>query len=281
MPGLVTSVVLRQTLLQTLHAASVQKVMTGCYTSGKSGLDLPQWHLSLERERPNAHVIHTKGEAPKGPRPEPLIRLLTLAVAATIPLVISPAVDASLFLRFRPTEGQPGTEVVGRTAGRGAFTGQEGKAFGLYLQHGDGKGLEDGSILVDRLVVTKKGDGVTRFVIPNVPSGRYSLVLDCPPCRPFSAGRRFLEVGNLRVLAGPTSTVSEAPRVPDEPSQRAEPENGAPWNTLIGVLGIILSHDRERPTSDEAREHLGECCRRIWSRDSGDKGPLRPNQGIA
>lgn len=153
-------------------------------------------------------------------------------------LYVAPAWGAP-WLRFTPRQAQPGQEVHVRTIGHGAFGDQGGHRFGLYLQDPEvGKTLV-GATFLGRLRVTRQGDGIGNFSVPRIPPGKYSVIIECPPCRPFSAGRRLLVAGTFTVLESPV------PPSPEEgPSERANaPESSAgnPLETIIGLIGIVLS----------------------------------------
>jgi hypothetical protein len=50
-------------------------------------------------------------------------------------------------------------------------------------------------VRVGRLNLDQDGDGSLRFVVPDLPPGRYVTLTQCEPCARFSAGRALLPTG--------------------------------------------------------------------------------------
>lgn len=138
------------------------------------------------------------------------------ALAAVVLFAVGP-VSAALFVTLEPTSGPPGTEVTGRTGGERAFSTQVdplptyrvAKAAADTVTSPDGPGL----VAIGELVVGAAGNGRSSFRVPQIEPGDYVLVVFCPSCAPFSAGRTMAPVADFRVTPAPpaTDTVPVAP----------------------------------------------------------------------
>ena len=105
-------------------------------------------------------------------------RVATLIVGILMTWVVLLPALASLAIELEPASGPPGSEVVGRTIGSGAFprTLAE-RRFSLSVLDADTsiEGAEpEAFIPIGNLRVTPEGDGVTEFVIPEIPVGSYT-----------------------------------------------------------------------------------------------------------
>ena len=177
-------------------------------------------------------------------------RVATLIVGILMTWVVLLPALASLAIELEPASGPPGSEVVGRTIGSGAFprTLAE-RRFSLSVLDADTsiEGAEpEAFIPIGNLRVTPEGDGVTEFVIPEIPVGSYTLTIRCAPCAPFSAGRRLLPVGELFV---------EEPAIVDEdltPPGRSRSVTVLVAGGVVAVVIVILSvrSRRERGLRD-------------------------------
>ena len=185
------------------------------------------------------------------------IRIAMIAAAATVAvgLTVVPA-EASLFLIFDRTSGSPGTVVNAHTGGNGAFTVNLPGLLPMFLvparlvdritSEADPALVPLGSLTVDG-----EGNGSTTFTVPDVPAGRYRVMIHCEACAQFSDGRTMLIAGPFEepfiVLAGaaPASPTEAAPDAPSGSSSRV-----LVWLAtglvLAGVAALVSFVARQR-----------------------------------
>ena len=130
--------------------------------------------------------------------------------AGLVSLLAAATTSASLFLILKPTSGLPGTEVAGRTSGSRAFAAQVEplRTFLVTRTAADSVTSPNDARLVGigRLVIDAAGVGRISFLVPEVDPGDYTVVVFCPSCAPFSAGRTMLPVADFTVTSGSPST---------------------------------------------------------------------------
>jgi hypothetical protein len=157
--------------------------------------------------------------------PGALVTAALLALAAAVPAV------AALFVNLDPTSGPPGTEVTGRTGGEGAIAAQVDPlpAFLVVAATADSVTSPDDPNLIEigELVVDAAGNGRISFRVPQIEPGDYVVMVFCPDCAPFSAGRTMAPVADFRVTPLPPATDTE-PVAPDGVS------------VLLIVAGVVL-----------------------------------------
>jgi len=154
-----------------------------------------------------------------------------LAAAVLLSLLAVGSASAALFIVLEPTSGPPGTEVAGRTGGEGAFSTQVdplptylvAKAAADSVSSPDDPGL----IAVGELIVDAAGNGRISFRVPQVEPGDYVVIVFCPSCAPFSAGRTMAPVADFQVTSSPPATDT----VPVDPAR---------WSGPIAVLAALL-----------------------------------------
>jgi len=136
-------------------------------------------------------------------------RSITLAIVAA--LITAGSVHAALFLVLAPESGPSGTEVTGRTGGEGAFASSVvGPLQTYFVDQADADGVSspDDPALVDigQLMIDTSGNGSIRFVVPDLAPGGYEVVVHCPQCAEFNAGRIMLGVASFDVTRKPPDT---------------------------------------------------------------------------
>jgi hypothetical protein len=136
-------------------------------------------------------------------------RSITFAIVAALLTVGS--VNAALFLILAPESGPSGTEVVGRTGGEGAFASSVvGPLQTYFVDEADADGVisPDDPALVDigQLMIDTSGNGSIRFVVPNLAPGGYVIMVHCPRCTEFNAGRVMLGVASFDVTPNASDT---------------------------------------------------------------------------
>ena len=119
---------------------------------------------------------------------------------------------AALFLILEPASGPPGTEVTGRTGGRGAFLRRVDPLPTFLVARSAARSVAspDDRTLVEigMLVVDEAGNGEIRFEVPEVAPGDYVVMVFCRSCAEFSGGDVMAPVADLRVTEGPTEGLS-------------------------------------------------------------------------
>ena len=144
---------------------------------------------------------------------------------------------ASLWLELSRNRGKPGQLVVGHTIGQGALITSAGSSLPLFLSSSQQPSTKSDLISVGELVVNEKGNGSTRFRIPQTSSGHYTILVECIPCRFSSAGQKILPVGDLTLVGG-----QEPVTPPQRDDSSAVPV--AVWaggGFLLTVLGVWLT----------------------------------------
>lgn len=175
-----------------------------------------------------------------------------LVVLGTILLLVSPA-QASLFLIFKGEGskasessaanggegvGAPGRRIEARTGGQGAMG--DIKTMSAFLVPGnrvpDSQSLHSRRDVfpLGRVVADTEGNGHLEFMVPEVQPGAYRIVVFCPACAAFSAGRNVLPVASFRIV--PTS------QLPMTGSRHAAWTGGlAPFVIALGPLSLVLA----------------------------------------
>src|SRR5947207_1390525 len=171
-----------------------------------------------------------------------------LSLAGLALLLSAGAAIAALFLVLDHDSGPPGTRVAGQTGGAGAFDTQV-DPLPTYLVSNDAANEVTSSndshlIKIGRLVVDSARNGRITFIVPEVDPGSYVVMVECPSCAQFSAGRTMLPVADFRVTASPPATSTE----PNRPVQ-----GNTPWPMIgAGILGgaAFLGNSRRRARTD-------------------------------
>lgn len=167
----------------------------------------------------------------------PLAGALAAGVLVSL-LAVWPA-SAALFVILEPTAGPPGTDVTGRTGGEGAFASQvdplpaylAAKAAADAVTSPDDPRL----IGIGALDVDATGNGKITFRVPQVEPGDYVVIVSCPSCAPFSAGRTIAPVADFRVTPSPPATDAIAV----DPSGQFGPIAVIGWLLLVLLLGGV------------------------------------------
>jgi hypothetical protein len=152
-------------------------------------------------------------------------------------LIPVPEAAAALWLTFEPPAAPPGTPVVARTAGEGAFAARlRNSSYNAYLAPeaaGDSiASAADGRLLpVGKLVVDANGNGALRFPVPEAPPGRYVAVIHCEACAAYSTGRTMVAGGAFEIQA---------------PPGRAVVDGWWPFVIPLAVLGVLLAWARSK-----------------------------------
>jgi hypothetical protein len=149
-----------------------------------------------------------------------------IGAAAFLVLVTATPAQAALFLIFEGRGftaaqstvantggiGAPGERIVARTGGRNAMGNTESmRAF--MMPTGDLREVPDqvrslvslrsteALVPLGRIVADPRGNGHLEFRVPEEEPGRYRILVYCPDCAAYSAGRNVLPVAAFRVLA--------------------------------------------------------------------------------
>lgn len=153
-------------------------------------------------------------------------------VLLSFSLVHSPSEStASLWLSLDSKQGKPGLVVKGKTQGRGSVSAVESGAHlptFFVRQNADPPvdNIDDPRLVrIGALVIDRGGNGTIRFVVPQVPSGEYEVVVFCADCAAYSAGRTLLPVGTFKVIGAP------GPSGPVENSS----------STWVPIAGVLIS----------------------------------------
>jgi hypothetical protein len=120
--------------------------------------------------------------------------LIVGAIVLAVCAIVVGAASAALVLRFSRTSAEPRDTVVARTAGR-PFRGAAGTKPRVFLVDAataaSVRSPRDRRLrLLGTLRVDRKGVGRLRFLVPNMPPGDYTTLVDCPTC-----GRRLVPTG--------------------------------------------------------------------------------------
>ena len=153
-------------------------------------------------------------------------RLGLLFLVLVLVATASPA-HASLWIEFEPPRGAPGTLVEGHTMGDGAFQSGEARTMPAFIYPTVGG---DNRVPIGHVRIGPHGNGTLTFQVPDVPPGKYSILVICEECAPYSADMTEILVGELRVLGDGTRDI---PMVPPAPEQ---------WDVLGTVVlgGLIV-----------------------------------------
>lgn len=144
-------------------------------------------------------------------------RLATVMVVCSLALVGLQDAEAALFLRFDPSQAEPGQVVTASTSGESAFRPIPSR--------------DDFPVLFVRaparrdlgvLAVDEDGNGSATFEMPPIPSGRYEVFADCPSCSPPGI-----------VLIGRLAVVNGVPRSEKSPQQD--------WVDNLAVIVMLTS----------------------------------------
>lgn len=168
-------------------------------------------------------------------------RGITLAVG--VALLTAGTVSAALFLILAPGSGPPGVEVTGRTGGQGAFASAIVGPLQTYLvdeANADDVTSPDDPALVDvgQLMIDTSGNGSIRFVVPNLAPGGYVVMVNCPLCAEFNAGRVMLGLASFEVT----------PKAPDTAmwDRFRLPAGLTTLGALLLLLAILIATYRHR-----------------------------------
>lgn len=164
--------------------------------------------------------------------------------AALVSLLATVPVAAALYLILDPLSGPPGTEVTGRTGGEGAVATQVDPlpAYLVPAAAADAVTTPDDPRLVriGELVVDASGNGRISFRVPHVEPGDYVVMVFCPGCAPFSAGRTMAPMADFYVTPPPPAT--DTTPVPPKGWQPLVLAGGA-----LLLAGALLAALRLRP----------------------------------
>lgn len=150
---------------------------------------------------------------------------------------------AALYLVLDRVTAPPGALVTGRTGGEGALRDGLAAPLSVFLLPESDSGRvtepDDPRLLeLGHLAVDARGNGTLSFVVPEVASGPYTLMLHCAVCAEFSAGRILLPVAQLTVTPVPPPTDAE-PATAGPASDKPLVVIGA---VLLGALaGLIVA----------------------------------------
>lgn len=178
-----------------------------------------------------------------------LLKILRwLGASMLLALLTAPAVSASLWLRFTPESGVPGTAVEAQTVGSGAFGKEAPRSVDVFLVSTntveDVSGADDEKLLdIGSLRIDGDGNGKLTFRVPSLAPGRYTAIANCPSCAQYSDGRTLLPVGNFDV-AGLSNKASDG---------------GRSTSTLIPVLiigGMLVAVVVVKLAGSRKRRHL-------------------------
>lgn len=115
----------------------------------------------------------------------------------------------------------------GQTIGKRAFSGRELpsslRTFLLPNDESDPQHLQDDNLVpVGLLEVNGVGNGRIDFEVPDIDPGGYVVIVSCPSCAPYSAGRELLPAGEFRVLGNSEIDASQPSLI-----------------VAIGLLGVL------------------------------------------
>jgi hypothetical protein len=159
-----------------------------------------------------------------------LIAIVTVLLIIPLLVLSADVAQASLFLIFDRTSGDPGTVVHVRTAGNGACALCP-QPMPLYFAWAAVSGSisspdDPGLVRVGNLTVDEHGNGSGFFKVPEVRNGRYVVMTYCEPCAPYSAGRVILPLGPFPPFRVVGSTIAHS-------------TPGWPW-IVAGFLGLAF-----------------------------------------
>ena len=146
-------------------------------------------------------------------------------------LLLVPVVSASLFLVLTKTSGPADTVVQGRTGGNGAFAKPVSPLPSYFVDQAASDSVTTADdarlVMVGLLAVDASGNGTITFVVPSVPPGPYALMVYCPSCAQYAAGRVMLPVADFTITSASANTAT-GPR-------------GLPLPTLLGLFLLVGS----------------------------------------
>jgi hypothetical protein len=137
-----------------------------------------------------------------------MIRRAGLVLAVALAAWAFPAAAcAALFFLFNPTSAKPGDRVTLRTPGtplafdvrrRGVRPLQP--PIRLYLVSNETADAVTAPAdprlhAIGSIVLDKRGRGVLRFTVPELPTDSYAVAAVCRQCAPYSNGRTFFVLG--------------------------------------------------------------------------------------
>jgi hypothetical protein len=173
---------------------------------------------------------------------------------ASVVLLPDTSASASLWLELEPRKAPPLAVVHARTIGSGAVLAARDSQLDVYLAPVKAGQIDDplseDLTPIGQMVVDSNGNGTIDFQVPQLPAGKYEVMLWCPPCAQYSAGRKLLGAGTFRVTE-PVAVPSSVPALAPEVST-----SRTPWLLIlsVGVLGaLLLMFVRARRTK---RSHL-------------------------
>jgi hypothetical protein len=159
---------------------------------------------------------------------------------ASLVLLPETSASASLWLEVEPRKAPPLAVVHARTIGSGAVLAATDSQLDVYLAPVKAGQIDDplseDLTPIGQMVVDSNGDGTIDFQVPQLPAGKYQVILWCPPCAKYSAGRKLLAAGTFRV-AEPAAVPGSGPALAPEGST-----SRTPWVLVlsVGVLGALL-----------------------------------------
>jgi hypothetical protein len=146
-------------------------------------------------------------------------------------LLLTSAASASLFLVLTEASGPAGTVVRGHTRGNQAFAQQVSPLLAFFVDREAADSVnspEDARLAhIGQLAVDARGNGTITFVVPSLPVGPYALMVYCPSCAQFSAGRVMLSVADFTITPGSPNT--------------AFSRSGTLLATIVGVILVVGS----------------------------------------
>jgi hypothetical protein len=152
-------------------------------------------------------------------------RRITLVLVLVFVALSAPPAQAALYMEFDPPRARPGTVVTGRTVGDGALAIGTGRALPVVLDPFHTKER----IPIGHVIVDERGNGILKFTVPDTPGGKYTVLMSCMPCAPYSAGRTEVPIGDFRVV-GP-------PPPPPPPSD----ETQVPGALIVAAVCVLLA----------------------------------------
>ena len=175
----------------------------------------------------------------KGRHADRLSAAGVLALCASVLIVHS--ASAALWLVLEPARAAPGTVVAGRTPGTGALRNARERSLPAFLVPAslvsvvsDGGPDHPALVPIGLLRVDDDGDGTLRFRVPDAPPGPYAIVVRCPACALYSAGRVIVPVATFAVTR-PLPATSTLRRVPREGSGRS-----AVLVLVVALIAVVL-----------------------------------------
>lgn len=185
------------------------------------------------------------------PRESRLRCIGAVVILGMILLLVSPA-QASLFLVFKgdgsrmapsnPANGEggvgaPGQRIEARKGGQGAMGDiKTMPAFLTPPTHVPSRRSLHSRMDVfslGRIVANAEANGLLEFTVPEVKPGIYQIVVFCPECTSFSAGRSVLPVAPFRVV--------RTPLLPATGSSHPAPVGIALLVIALGALALALA----------------------------------------